>query len=126
MTIYIRLYDAQRAVEHLMPEPYRQHMNQMAGIQDDTALVHWLHGLINLVLEQASVLPPKHDFDQERAICPLCGGKPFAPYPTNGFVYPEGLTRHLEGRSANECLVMKVLREWAQDRMQLWDTSGRK
>ncbi len=43
---------------------------------------------------------------EERAYCPLCGNGSSAPY-ARGFAFPEGLTRHLEGRSARRCPVFQ-------------------
>lgn len=66
-------------------------------------------------------LPERTDFESyydPRVPCPLCKNVPNSPFSRDmvGFVYPEGLRRHLLGaHSARQCGVMGALRDYARE-----------
>lgn len=69
--------------------------------------------LVGAALERARVVTTP--FFGERARCPFCGDWPADPGPTEGFAYPDGLTRHLTGSyNARHCVVTRALMDWGR------------
>lgn len=78
--------------------------------------------LIEAIVEHAFIIPPKNQFQDERALCPLCRRGAQDPY-VHGFAYPEGLIWHLEGRGpARKCTVMTAL--WDMSKRSVRDQRG--
>lgn len=81
----------------------------------------WRNDFIHAVIERAALIAKQHSqFDNERAVCPLCGGTPLTAYVGHyGFALPEGLHRHLDSYGNRGCRVMEVLamvnrRQWRE------------
>src|SRR5690606_27369685 len=73
----------------------------------------WHYKAIETILESVSPMPPEKMGDNSagnpRAYCPLCRGSSNNISGLEGFAYPEGLRRHLEGSfNARKCDVMKA------------------
>jgi len=97
------LYVARRTIVEISPEPVRDLFRSAILCGSIREATDWERRAIDAVLVMAE---PVDNGLADHAYCPLCGRGSSAPY-SGGFVYPEGLTRHLEGRSARRCPVME-------------------
>jgi len=93
----------------------------------------WQRIATEKIIERVKPSPAKEMGDVPhngpRAYCPMCGGSPDNIYQIQGFAYPEGLRRHLEGSfNARQCDVMKaalaIAFETAEDEAQRAPTVG--
>jgi hypothetical protein len=107
------LWTSWQAIEYLLPKALGDLARQALFIESFDAMYEIEQAFIAQTIALAVVIPPRSIYENECAVCPLCGNRSSAPY-ARGFAYPEGLQRHLEGRSANQCTITKVLTNMAQ------------
>ena len=108
-------YRLRRLVLDLVPSEYREILTSFYRCSTPEDTSRWRHHMVQQVLDRAR--PETLDIrwtDQPRVYCPLCGSGTTALYE-EGYAYPEGLERHLEGRSnIYTCPVVEVASSAAQ------------
>lgn len=109
-------YRLRRLVLDLVPPGYKDVLTSFYRCETPEEAALWLFKSIKDVLELSR--PDSLDIrwiDQPRVYCPLCGSGTTALYE-EGYAYPEGLERHLEGRSnVHACPVVEVAHSAARD-----------
>jgi hypothetical protein len=105
------LYFARRTVFQLLASEAREILDSPTNLDSPMKVHAWFRAASEQILELADVLnidePTRHT---QRAICPLCGESAQDYYRRGpGFVYPEGLRRHLLGaHGCTQCDVTKI------------------
>jgi hypothetical protein len=83
-------------------------------------ILKWQSWTIDKILAAAEPKPAREMKDygsaSDRAYCPLCGESANNVIEVEGFAFPEGLRRHLEGSyNARQCVVTKAAIELARE-----------
>jgi hypothetical protein len=107
------LKETRLAFLELPPAKYREFLNSYTSLQASDIVHHWLESVaLNIV---AAYTPPTGSPSAElftssqRVLCPLCGLGGQHIYGEVGFIYPEGLRRHLTGEvTARLCPVVEA------------------
>lgn len=112
-------YRLRRLVLDLVPPSYKDVLTSFYRCQTPEETARWLFKSIKDILELSR--PDSLDIrwiDQPRVYCPLCGSGTTALYE-RGYAYPEGLERHLEGKSnVHACPVVEVAHSAAREYWQ--------
>lgn len=116
------LNTARRAVLGLMPEQVRKVFETGYDCESSDDMYLWEQNVIAKLLDLARPRPAgemgKHFSSTERAYCPLCGSSAQSIYEGEGFAFPDGLRRHLEGScNARQCSVFAVIAGYYQEKM---------
>ena len=109
-------YRLRRLVLDLVPAGYKKVLTSFYRCQTPEETADWLFQAIQGILELSR--PDSLDIrwiDQPRVYCPLCGRGTTALYEQR-YAYPEGLERHLYGRSrVPACPVVEVAHAAARE-----------
>lgn len=93
------------AIINLMPYEINRVLRGFYGAESMRDIYDWEQRTLDFIISQATV---RGIYTRDYAHCPLCGKGPNSSYG-QGFAFPDGLLRHLEGRSgAHKCSVMKA------------------
>lgn len=108
------LYEARRKYVELAPAKYREFLNGYASLKRADEIHDWVEQVAEQIV--AAFMPPTGSPSAElfkssqRVLCPLCGGSGTHIYGEVGFIYPEGLRRHLTGEvTARQCAVVEAV-----------------
>lgn len=112
------------ALDKVLPEAVSAILGSYRDCASPDDVWKWRRTIAEKILELATPRPDREMGDLlgsgERAYCPLCKGGTLSPYHEEGYRYPGGLLRHLQGEgNTHECLVMEVAvaraRDYARD-----------
>jgi|HubBroStandDraft_4_1064222.scaffolds.fasta_scaffold282669_1 hypothetical protein len=99
------------SVEALLPEEFAALLKSYGDCGTLGEAMVWHDKVIEKIMATAE----PREGASNRVRCPLCKGSSTSPYD-DGFVYPGGLRRHLEGEAnARECPIMRASRIRAVD-----------
>jgi hypothetical protein len=112
------LFRARSAVIDMVPPKAEGLFGGVFSCQSRDEALKWFDHLVVKALEIADSKEARQIGDWgagARAFCPLCGDGSSSPY-AQGFAYPEGLRRHLDGSyNARQCRVTEIALELAID-----------
>ncbi len=116
------LNTARRVVIGLMPEQVRKVFEICYGCKSSDDMYQFEQNIIEKLLDLAWPRPAEemreHFSSTDRAYCPLCGSSARSIYGGEGFAFPDGLRRHLEGScGAHQCPVFAVIVSSYQEKM---------
>lgn len=117
------LNTARRAVLGLMPEQVRKVFETGYDCKSSDDMYLWeqntIAKLLDLARSRTAEEMGEHFSSTDRAYCPLCGSSAQSIYGGEGFAFPDGLRRHLEGScNAHQCLVFAVIAGFHQEKMR--------
>lgn len=107
------LETAWHAIREMLPDVLSKHALGMALAETFEAAHAAENTFIDAVVRSALVMLPRNSYEQEQARCPLCR-RASSAMGMRGFVYPEGLHRHLHGSGARKCPVVEALWQMAR------------
>lgn len=118
------LENARHAILGLMSEPARDILSRYYQCASRAEVREWESKVVDQLVNLATPLPPRSQYEGERAYCPLCGGSAQDIYNSQrGFSLPVGVERHLSGwGNTHQCDVtvaaFGLARDWARDKFQ--------
>ncbi len=108
------LYNARSIILNLMPLKINNILRSYYSCESSKVTTGWIIDSVDLIIQEADVIPPKNEYYSESVYCPLCRHGSAAAY-ANGFKYPEGLRRHLLGvGKIHQCEVFKAIESLAR------------
>ena len=106
-----QLRKARCAIIDIAPEFYRELLEDYSECISRPEVMDWLDRVVRVVLEHADVFDKQFPDDpapRTYAYCPLCRHGVTSFTRRRGFVFPDGLKRHLDGsHGADQCLVLE-------------------
>jgi len=113
------LYLARCTTIGLMPHNVQEIMSGYYSCRSRQESYRWEHEVVDQIIELADILSAEEgSYFSDRAYCPLCGQGSLSSY-ARGFSVPEGLRRHLAGRSnSQQCGVTQAAMSLARDYWQ--------
>ena len=111
------LSKARRTIIEVMPEEVQNILTSYYSCTSREDGYRWEGETADSLVALAQPMTPESPFlSSPRAYCPLCGRGTTVPYASR-FTLPEGLRRHLLGRSGSvrQCDVMEVATRLARD-----------
>ena len=101
------LWFARKTIIELLPGPFSDLFRGYYSCNNRSESIEWMNNLLAEIIENTSVIESPHSYFGDTARCPLCGATSSDPY-RDGFTFPEGLRRHLEGYgNTHQCSVMR-------------------
>ena len=98
-------------LENSLPNEITKVLANKQSYSSETMLVY---EIVQIGLELADIVKPRHMYDEDRAFCPFCRAGTSDVYYENdrkGFTYPIGLERHLKGsHGAHACEYIRKVR----------------
>jgi hypothetical protein len=109
------LYIARCTILELLPESVRKAIGSYHGPKSYEELYRWEHEVVDRLVDIAQPKRAEEMGDylnlSDRAYCPLCAGSAQTIYGGNGYAFPEGLRRHLEGsHNSQRCSIFEAIR----------------
>lgn len=118
-----QLEESRERFLELPPAKYRALLAAYESLQAPDNVHRWLEGVAEKIV--ATYMPPSGSpsaamyKSEQRVLCPLCGEGGEHIYGEVGFMYPEGLRRHLTGEvTARLCPVMEATRDLAKSTIE--------
>jgi hypothetical protein len=102
------LSDAREIMREMLPEPIADVLFSYRITDSDDrqrAYGRWRSEALDFIIKQTKPKRDENPYRGPRAYCPLCNDGS----QDGGFAYPEGLRRHLTGRGAMRCQVMREM-----------------
>lgn len=116
------LYFTRRALIEMTPQGAQDVLLNYYNCKSREDVFRWLNEAIEKIVGLAEAKPARQMGDYggsgNRAYCPLCHRGSDNPFGINGFAFPGGLERHLEGSyNARQCDVIKAALGMALDHL---------